>query len=261
MATYNGEKYIKEQLDSILCQLSNEDEIVISDDGSTDKTIEIIENYKDKRIKLFHHKSDEKLKRMYKASYRLVTNNFENALLQAKGDYIFLSDQDDIWVPRRIDKVLSCLENYDMVMCNRRLIDGNGDVLINKYFSENPYSKCVLKSIISQGFMGCCMAFKRKALDIILPFPKTLVTHDFWIGLMITYLGTFTYIDEPLHSYRVHSHNVSCILKKNMNPLSFKIYYRLQLLYNLILYSIRYMKLNKQKQYGSSWIFCYCKKK
>jgi glycosyltransferase involved in cell wall biosynthesis len=240
MASYNGEKYIKEQLDSILCQLSENDEIVISDDGSTDKTVEIIESYHDRRIKIFHHRQDEKLKRMYKASYRLVTHNFENAITHSKGDYIYLSDQDDIWLPARIDKVQSCLENYDMVMCNKQLIDGNGDVLINKYFSKNPYSRCVLKILMRQGFIGCCMAFKRKVLEYILPFPKALVTHDFWIGLMVSQLGIFTYIDDPLHLYRAHSHNVSYLLEKNMNPISFRIYYRLQLFWNLILYSIRY---------------------
>jgi glycosyltransferase involved in cell wall biosynthesis len=246
MATYNGEKYIKEQLDSILCQLREEDEIVVSDDGSTDKTIEIIESYHDRRIKIFHHIQDEKLKQMYKASYRLVTLNFENVITHSKGDYIYLSDQDDIWLPGRIDKVHSCLENYDMVMCNQRLINDKGDILINKYFDKNPYNKGILKNIINQWFIGCCMAFKRNALEYILPFPKALVVHDFWIGLMISHLGTFTYIDEPLHLYRVHSHNVSCIKKKNTNPLLFRIYYRLQLLCNLILYSVRYKHLHRK---------------
>ena len=85
MATYNGEKYIQEQIDSILCQLSKDDELVISDDHSTDATCDIIKSYNDRRIKLF-------LNELAKG----VTHNFENALLHSKGDIIFLADQDDV---------------------------------------------------------------------------------------------------------------------------------------------------------------------
>lgn len=90
MATYNGEEYIKEQLESILCQLGEMDEIIISDDGSTDNTLNIIESYNDSRIKI--HINTGKHGFVY---------NFENALQKAKGEYIFLSDQDDIWLPEK----------------------------------------------------------------------------------------------------------------------------------------------------------------
>ena len=96
MATYNGENFIKEQIDSILPQLSDDDEIVISDDGSTDKTVDIIENYGDSRIKLLKYNS-----------FRSTIYNLENALKDSKGDVIFLCDQDDKW---NEDKVNICLE-------------------------------------------------------------------------------------------------------------------------------------------------------
>ena len=93
IATYNGERYIREQLDSILSQLSLDDEVIISDDGSKDSTIEIISSYLDSRIKVFKNNG--------KHGY---VGNFENALNHSSGDFIFLSDQDDIWELQKIEK-------------------------------------------------------------------------------------------------------------------------------------------------------------
>ena len=91
MATYNGGKYIKEQIDSILGQLSNNDELIISDDNSTDDTVDIINRISDSRVRLFFNKQ------------KGYTNNFENALKQVRGDIIFLSDQDDIWMDNKVN--------------------------------------------------------------------------------------------------------------------------------------------------------------
>ena len=106
IATYNGEKYIKEQLESIIHQLGEYDEIIISDDGSNDKTIQIIENFKDTRIKIFNHSPNRKTK--YK--FDLTTRNIENALSKAKGDFIFLADQDDIWIKNKVEKLIPFFE-------------------------------------------------------------------------------------------------------------------------------------------------------
>lgn len=112
MATYNGGRYIREQVDSILHQEFKENqnvelELVVSDDGSTDDTIEILESYHDVRIKIFQHHNKRKYK--YLNATRACKCNFENAMSKAKGDYIFLSDQDDVWYPWKIDKQLTML--------------------------------------------------------------------------------------------------------------------------------------------------------
>ena len=135
MATYNGECFLKEQIDSILPQLSQEDELIISDDGSTDRTLEIIASYKDERIKVFNHeKTGNKYYPTLKVCYS--TSNFENALNQAKGDYIFLSDQDDVWEKNKINESLELLKKYDYVIHNLSLIDENGNVLKEKYYKN-----------------------------------------------------------------------------------------------------------------------------
>ena len=100
MATYNGEKYLKEQIESILCNLNENDELVISDDGSTDNTKIIIENFQknDKRIKLFDGPKNG------------VKQNFNNAIEKCQGEYIFLADQDDVWLEGKVEKVLNVFE-------------------------------------------------------------------------------------------------------------------------------------------------------
>ena len=105
MATYNGGKYIKEQIDSILLQLKEEDELVISDDGSIDDTVQIIKSYSDPRIRLFFHLKPSDQNEWSKPA--LISSNFENALRRAKGDFIFLSDQDDIWLPNKVERGVS----------------------------------------------------------------------------------------------------------------------------------------------------------
>lgn len=115
MATYNGGKYIREQMDSILAQEFKENpdaemEVIVSDDGSTDDTLRIVEAYCDPRIRIVHH-TEHHLYHWFNAS-RAVTANFENAIRHAKGDYIFLSDQDDVWYPWKVDKQLTCLRNW-----------------------------------------------------------------------------------------------------------------------------------------------------
>jgi glycosyltransferase involved in cell wall biosynthesis len=98
MATYNGAKYIKEQMDSILCQLGKDDEVVVSDDGSTDSTLDIVAEYGDSRIKIVRNTGAHNFIR-----------NFENSLKAAHGDYIFLADQDDVWLPDKVAKIMQIL--------------------------------------------------------------------------------------------------------------------------------------------------------
>lgn len=239
MASYNGAKYIREQVMSILPQLGKDDEIIISDDGSTDGTLETIQSFNDKRIKVLHHAKIE-YRHTYLINFRKVADNFENALSHAKGDIIFLSDQDDIWKEDKVAKMIKALENYDIVECNCGTIDENDNLLAEKFRSKRPFSNSILGNLISMPFLGCCMAFHSKVLNWSLPFPNELIAHDFWIGFWGNQLGNMGYIDEPLHLYRQHTNNVSPGSKKSNNKLMLKLIYRTELLCQIInrLYNI-----------------------
>jgi Glycosyltransferases involved in cell wall biogenesis len=226
MATYNGERYIRSQIDSILSQLSDNDELIISDDGSTDSTLSIIELYKDSRIKVLKHQVNPNLKKMKSASFRLAASNFENALNNVHGDRIFLTDQDDVWISGKIKVMSDALDNYDLVMCNFQVIDKNDQIVCDQFYKKSPVSKSLVKNIMNPPFLGCCMAFRREALSYCLPFPGKVIGHDFWMGCLICAKGKFKYLIEPYHKYRKHDMNVSPATSRSKNSFLYKICYR-----------------------------------
>ena len=199
MATYNGEKFIKEQIDSILSQLSDDDELVVSDDGSKDRTLDIISSYNDKRIRILHHS----------APHGFV-HNFENALGNAKGDYIFLSDQDDYWMPGKVKTAMGYLTSgTDLVIHNAELVDGDGQLLGNDYYSCMHNKTGFWANIWKTRTLGCCMCFNRKVLEKSMPMPKHIVAHDYWIGMIALKHFKVKFIEDKLLCYRRHGGNVS----------------------------------------------------
>jgi glycosyltransferase involved in cell wall biosynthesis len=230
VATYNGEKFIKEQIDSIINQLSNEDEIIISDDGSADKTLEILESYNDERIKIFHHKNDKSFRGKRLATFYYVTQNFENALMKASGDYIFLSDQDDIWKPNKVSEFKKLLEHHNVVMSSFEIINEKLEVTNKQFWTNVPYKKNVMYNIAKIPFIGCCMAFRKEFINKYLPFPKGLLLHDIWLGIMGVSSRSIAYINKPLISYRKHTNNVSATSGKSSNPIWLRVSYRLKML-------------------------------
>ena len=231
MATHNGAKYIKEQLDSIICQLSTDDEIIISDDGSTDDTLEIIEKLNDARIKVYRYSQPVKTRH----AHIYATHNFENAIKRASGRYIFICDQDDIWHPNKVEICVSKLKESDMVVHNLHIIDSYGnDMFKNEY--EGDFKKQNI-FVLGKTYYGCSMAFKSSYVKSLIPFPKYLVLHDYWIGIIIQIFGTIVYVDEPLIDYRLRDDSVS---HSNNNSLWFKVSYRIYIMLHLF---IRILKL------------------
>lgn len=229
MASHNGEKFISKQIRSILEQLDNEDELIISDDGSTDNTLSIINGFKDDRIKLFHFQQP-KIKEKDSLSFRYATKNFENSLKNANGDIIFLADQDDVWKNNKKKLMVEKLQQSELVMCNFSVIDENDKIINEKYYCKSPISKNLFMKIIESKYLGCCLAFQRKLLEKALPFPDNLIAHDFWLGCLA---NSFTFIQEPLHYYRRSNDNVSTSTGKSSNSLIYKIKYRVEFLLNL----------------------------
>ena len=220
IATYNGEKYIKEQLDSILCQLNLDDEVIISDDGSTDTTLAIIESYQDDRISL------------YKNAFKNVVLNFEFVINKANGDYIFLSDQDDIWHKDKVELYMkSFFENPRAILTisDLQIIDKNG-LLLDTVFYKNKFSSNLSKNLVVNNFIGCAMAFKSEVKKSILPFPKNIAMHDWWIGTCCIIFGEINFIDIKLNFYRRHDNNVT---KEGGAIFTTKIKWRFNLIKNL----------------------------
>lgn len=203
MVTYQGEAYLKEQLDSILVTLDAMDEIVISDDGSKDKTREILAEYA---------KADSRIRVLFGPG-KGVKANVEYALRNCEGDYIFLADQDDIWMPNKVKRVMETFEKEqaDLVVHDAVVMNGDcKDVLLDSFYSLKGSGAGVGKNIWRNTYIGCCMAFRRELLEQVLPIPGYIEMHDQWIGVINDSLGWKTYfIQDKLLQYRRHGNNAS----------------------------------------------------
>lgn len=201
MATYNGEKYIKEQINSILINLDKNDELVISDDGSKDNTVNIIEGFqkKDNRIKL------------YDGPRKGVKQNFANAIEKCNGECIFLSDQDDVWNVKKVEKVLKVFKEkgITLVIHNCEIVNENLEKTDKTFFEFRNSGKGIIKNIWKNTYIGCCMAFKSEIKDKILPIPNDVEMHDQWIGILNEKYGKSYFLDDCLIKYRRHGNNVS----------------------------------------------------
>lgn len=205
MATYNGEKFIKQELDTIISDIAAEDEIIISDDGSSDKTIEIIAEYASKypNIKYFINPS------------KGVFTNFENAIMHCSNDIICLSDQDDIWISGKREKLIQIFKEkqVSLVMHNATMFNEEGEFAKSYVHKRNG----VVMNIFKNCYWGCCMAFKKSFIEKYLPFGFAGVAHDQLIGLLSEREHSNYFLDEVLIKHRIHGKNVSApqkVLKK-----------------------------------------------
>jgi glycosyltransferase involved in cell wall biosynthesis len=217
ITTYNGEKYIKEQIDSIICQLSSEDEIIISDDGSTDSTISIISQYKDKRISI-----------ILEEPMGSPVRNIERALIRARGDIIFLSDQDDVWLPDKVRKSLLALKDVDLVCSDAIIVDKDLNQIAGSFHNKTRRAG-VFNNLFYNHYLGATMAFRTKLLNIALPFPENIPMHDQWLGLLGEIFYKTRFIDESLILYRRHGNNASYSGGKSQNSFIKKVSFRLSI--------------------------------
>lgn len=199
MAACNGEKYLAEQLDSILPQLGENDEIVVSVDPSDDRTFEILFEYaaKDPRIRVLEGPGEG------------VIRNVERALQNCSGQMIFLSDQDDIWMPDKVEKVRKALEHNTLVLHDAQIANADLEEISPSFMKWRRSRKGILANIRKNSYIGCCMAFRRELLANILPFPENLPMHDQWIGLMAEKHGSVRLLHVPLIQYRRHDANAT----------------------------------------------------
>ena len=199
MATYNGEKYIEKQIRTILDNLGKKDELIISDDGSIDNTIDIIKAIEDKRIILLN------------GPKKGLKKNFENAIKNTTGDYIFLSDQDDLWEMNKVEKIIQCFEdnNFILIQHDAIVIDENENIMFNSFAEHRKVKTGIIKNLLKNSYHGCCIAFKKELKKEILPIPDNIYLHDEWIGLVGELNGKTYFLNEKLIKYRRHNSNSS----------------------------------------------------
>lgn len=201
MATYNGARYVREQLDSILAQTYPNFEIVVIDDNSTDQTFEILEEYaKNKNVRIF--RNQENLG---------VTGNFEKAMRLANGEFIALSDQDDIWMPDKLAALVDHLGNCTLAYASSTLIEADGvptGVTLQQQLKIHSLEgKQDRAFYFSNCIPGHAMLFRKVLLDYALPLPKHSM-YDQWLAFISAHLNGIAYLNRPLVQYRQHAQSV-----------------------------------------------------
>ncbi|WP_439107100.1 glycosyltransferase family 2 protein [Congregibacter sp.] len=205
MATYNGARWLGEQIDSLLKQTDENWRLLVSDDGSTDGTAEIVREYaeRDSRITLLKQRDSEPG----------VVANFEYLLSEAMSgdaDFVMLCDQDDVWRPDKVALQRAQLENARACCSNPTLTNAAGEPLGIQLLSQlNADKEPGISSLLAQNpVVGCTLAMTPAVLELALPFPENLQNHDWWIALCALCEGPLFCDDQALVNYRQHDANV-----------------------------------------------------
>lgn len=208
LATFNGEKYIKILLNSLLNQTYKNFIIHICDDGSTDDTLTICKNhplYLNNQL-IIHETNGNN------GAYK----NFRRVISHCESDYIFLCDQDDFWKPHKIEKMMKKIQEKGgnnspvLVFSDLDLVDIDLNRLGLTFFEVTQKSLNAaypIDFIFSNHIPGCSMLFNKKAKDSFLPMPEDFYFHDWWIAICTSFFGEIVYIQEPLIDYRQHDNN------------------------------------------------------
>lgn len=227
IATYNGEKYIEAQLNSIIDQLDTDDEIIIVDDCSKDDTLNIIRSIGDSRIKIYLNEVN-----------RGHVYSFSRAIELATKKIIFMSDQDDIWKKNRLILMKEKLINSSALLLtsNSEFINSDGNKIEFKIdgvdeINSFKYLNNILDIFIGKtNYYGCAMAFKSEFKKIILPMPNYVESHDLWMAMAANLIKSNLHSNDITLERRIHGSNASVVNRK----LIFKIKSRIVFLKSLI---------------------------
>lgn len=217
MATYNGERYLREQLDSILVELEPTDEVVIIDDASSDGTVALLETYGDPRVRVFARDVNHGYVR-----------SFEEALTRATGDVLMLADQDDVWIPGRRALLVAALEERAVAASNLVLLSTGAplrspltrrDWLLRTGGGAQRLRNQLKLLIGDAPYFGCAMAIRRDFLPVAVPFPDGLTeSHDLWLATVANAAGQLVHVEQPTLRRRVHGENASSDRPRGILP-------------------------------------------
>ncbi|ASF48169.1 glycosyltransferase family 2 protein [Methylovulum psychrotolerans] len=201
IATYNGERFLRAQLDSILQQTYQHLEVIAVDDCSTDNTFAILTEYAARHPHFTAVSNGQNL------GYQ---KNFEKGFLLAKGDYIAPCDQDDIWLPTKIDVLLAHIGEHAIVYCDSSFINSTGELLGKKMSQEKVLTHFddPLMFIVGGSVPGHAMLITRQLVMDTMPFPSTIMPHDYWLAFVATFASSLKFIDQTLVLYRRHDANI-----------------------------------------------------
>lgn len=210
LATYNGEKYLIEQLDSLLKQSFSDFKILIRDDGSTDSTVEIIEEY--------CKKYPEKITAIKGEGTGSACRNFFKLVEAADDDYVMFCDQDDVWLPEKIEKTYLKMKELEsdaeglplLVHSDLFVVDEKLNVLSESFFkfqAISPERDKLNNLLVQNNVTGCTVMINREMLKLAKETPETCIMHDWWLGILAAAFGKSAYITEPLMLYRQHGSN------------------------------------------------------
>ncbi len=225
MATYNGDRFLKKQLDSLSALTYPNIELIISDDASTDQTLEILQafsvNYPYKLLENKNHNG--------------LVENFTKAIQVAQGEFIALCDQDDVWMPDKIETLLEHVDEFDVISGSYLVIDEKDnyhpEIVMHEVYEASRHGTYQLADFLEENpILGCASLIQKQLIDKCLPIPKGVLYHDWWIMINAVLRGNGVgYTDKLVLNYRQHGKNTAL---KTFNDHNF--YQKLFKFYELI---------------------------
>jgi len=202
MTVYNGQRYLLPQVQSVLAQLEPGDELIAVDDASSDESVRLLTQLAAPSLRLLRN-----------ASNQGVRASFERGLAAARHEFVFLCDQDDLWLPGKRTEVVQAFARsprVTAVISDAEVIDAEGRVTATSFMAaRGGFEAGLLATLWRSRYLGCAMAVRRSLLQLALPIPAHVPMHDMWLGAMARLSGEVVYLPRPLIQYRRHGENVS----------------------------------------------------
>ena len=202
MAVYNGEQFLCQQVMSVLSELLHGDELIIIDDASTDSSLALLKSISSPKVQIYSNPSNLG-----------VIRSFERGLQIASREFIFLCDQDDVWLSGKRQAFVVTFKQDPtilVVISDAQVIDERGRVNIQSFMAtKGGFNSSVTATIWRNRYLGCAMALRRVLLQSALPIPRHVPMHDMWFGVMGRLAGKVVYLPAPLLQYRRHNKNFS----------------------------------------------------